>query len=321
MIYTDKKPTSNDFSEKFEDYLQYDTIANLKKSFSLMGRRFVGQPRKAQIARGIAKYVREHPQDVLAKCGAETLMYIKKMLEMGKGSCITIDQPIVRGRQIQQMNLVLTYDDMYNLCTEFYMLDELHDIFSPHIDDAYKNPSPVLMDDMKKGLGDLIEIAKDCKTQEEFLAKVKEQFSDLDIDDDDTNKETSGEIDALLAEANKTESKGKSPLSMPYSFSMPLMDDIRKLHYKGQAATCKAFHQYIAKVKRYADSCFVKRFEEDYKDIHFDSLDDSLDNVYYCINDMDNAIHEIDLYDPMTFLDIAEHLSPVIKLSQNKWKI
>lgn len=104
MIYTDIKPTPADLSEKYAEFLMYDTVPHLKDSFSLMGRRFIGQPRKIQVANGIAKYVWVHSQDVLHKCNAETLMYIKKMLEMGKGSCITIGQPMVRGRQIQQMN-------------------------------------------------------------------------------------------------------------------------------------------------------------------------------------------------------------------------
>ena len=112
MIFTSKKPTSIDLSEKFDEFLAYDIIANLKDSFSLMGRRFMGQPRKSQIVKGIAKYVREHPLDVLHKCDSETLMYISQMIKMGKGSNISFGEPFVRGRQIQRMNLVLTYDNM-----------------------------------------------------------------------------------------------------------------------------------------------------------------------------------------------------------------
>ncbi|MBO5624816.1 MAG: hypothetical protein J5953_03375, partial [Prevotella sp.] len=105
MIYTDKKPTSKDLSEPFAVFLQWDTVAHLKEAFSQMGRRFIGQPKKSQIANGIARYVSEHPLDVLHKCKSDTLMYIKKMIEMGKGSCITIGEPNVYNLQIQKMEL------------------------------------------------------------------------------------------------------------------------------------------------------------------------------------------------------------------------
>ena len=136
-----------------------------------MGRRFIGQPRKAQVAYGIAKYVREYPLDVLHKCESDTLMYIKKMIEMGKGSCITIGEPKIFNLQIQKMELVLTYYDKKNNATELYLLDELHDIFAPHIDEAYKNPSEVLQSDMVKHLQ---EFADEIKSADNPEAKMKE---------------------------------------------------------------------------------------------------------------------------------------------------
>ena len=66
MIYVTWEPTASDLSEKFSDFLMYNTVASLKESFSLMGRRFIGQPRKLQIANGIARYDREHPLEVLS---------------------------------------------------------------------------------------------------------------------------------------------------------------------------------------------------------------------------------------------------------------
>lgn len=171
MIYNSKQPTALDLSEKFSDFLQYDTVAHMKEAFSLMGRRFIGQPRKAQVAYGIAKYVREHPLDVLHKCESDTLMYIKKMIEMGKGSCITIGEPKIYDLQIQKMELVLTYYDKKNNTTELYLLDELHDTFAPHIDEAYKNPSEVLQSDMVKHLQGL---ADEIKSADNPEAKMKE---------------------------------------------------------------------------------------------------------------------------------------------------
>ena len=319
MIFSHKKPTSSDLSEPFSDFLKWDTVAHMKEAFSLMGRRFIGQPKKAQVANGIAKYVREHPLDVLHKCKSDTLMYIKKMIEMGKGSCITIGEPNIYNLQIQAMELVLTYYDKTNNSTEFYLLDELHDIFAPHIEEAYKNPSPVLEADMLKGLEDLKGIAEGCKTSEEFIRKIKDQFPELDLEDDPDTDDGNEDIDNLLAEAAKQSKSGWGLGNMPYSLSAPMMDDIRDLHYKGQAAVCRAFHQMLKKGEPRINSRFTDRFEEDYEDILFSDLTESIEDLHFCINDMDNIIYDVDLYAPMTFFDIASRLHPIIKLSQQKW--
>ena len=63
------------------------------------------------------------------------------------------------------------------------------------------------------------------------------------------------------------------------------------------------------------DSYMITRFEETYDDIIFSHLDDSLDQIHYAINDLDNAIYEIDMYDPMTFFDVEHKLAPIIKRS------
>ena len=39
MIFTSKKPTSIYLSEKFDEFLAYDIVANLKDSFSIFMRR------------------------------------------------------------------------------------------------------------------------------------------------------------------------------------------------------------------------------------------------------------------------------------------
>jgi len=313
MIYTDKKPTSKDLSEPFAVFLQWDTVAHLKEAFSQMGRRFIGQPKKSQIANGIARYVSEHPLDVLHKCKSDTLMYIKKMIEMGKGSCITIGEPNVYNLQIQTMELVLTYKDQPNGYTELYLLDELHDIFAPHIDEAYRNPSPTLQEDMLKGLEDLKNIADGCKTEEDFLKKLKASIPEIDFDELFGNKDDDAEDDD---EDEKLEAD--APGQFSYSCSLPMMEDIRALNYKAQAEICKAFHKMIKKGFPGDDSDMISRFEETYDDIIYSHLDDSIDQIHYAINDLDNAIYEIDMYDPMTFFDVERKLTPIIRRSPKK---
>jgi phage-related protein len=162
------------------------------------------------------------------------------------------------------MELVLTYNDKSKGSTELYLLDELHDIFAPHIDEAYRHPSPTLQDD----------------------------------DDDDEQEEMAGQFS--------------------YACSMPMLDDIRALRYDAQAEVCKAFHKMIQKGFPTDDSFLIKRFEETYKEIYFRHLDDSLDEIHYAINDLDNAIYEIDMIDPMTFFDVERKLAPIIKRSPKK---
>ena len=38
----------------------------------------------------------------------------------------------------------------------------------------------------------------------------------------------------------------------------------------------------------------------------------------YAINDLDNAIYEIDMYAPMAFFDVERQLAPIIKRSPKK---
>ena len=147
MIYSKIEPTN--LSTPLAFLLEQDTVKNLKHGFSLMGRRFIGQPKKSQICRGIAKYVKEHPLDVLHKLDSVSLLSVKKMLEMGKGSSISVGE-LGMSWMIQEMDLVVTYENHFTNVTYIYMPDELHDLFAPHIDEAYKNPSPILQQEMLK---------------------------------------------------------------------------------------------------------------------------------------------------------------------------
>jgi hypothetical protein len=99
---------------------------------------------------------------------------------------------------------------------------------------------------------------------------------------------------------------------------IPMMEDIRALYYTAQAEVCKAFHKIVKKGFPGDDSYLIDRFEESYKEITFSHLDCSLDQIHYTINDLDNAIYEIDMFDPMTFFDVERKLAPIIKRSPKK---
>ena len=119
--------------------------------------------------------------------------------------------------------------------------------------------------------------------------------------------------DDTIPEAKEIRKKmGKKTSSVKsYSCSMPMFEDIRKLNYKGQAKVCKTFHQYLKKNPDY-ESFFIDRFEETYSRINMKDLEESVEWIGYAVNDMDNAITEIDYNDPMTFFDIEKVMVKVI---------
>ena len=59
-------------------------------------------------------------------------------------------------------------------------------------------------------------------------------------------------------------------------------------------------------------SFFTDRFEETYSRIDMKDLEKSVEWIDYAINDMDNAISEIDYHDPMTFFYIEKSMGKVI---------
>lgn len=134
---------------------------------------------------------------------------------------------------------------------------------------------------------------------EQMLSMLPEEFQDIY---DDTIPEAK--------EVRKKMSKKAAP-AKSYSCAMPMLDDIRSLDYKDQAKVCKSFHQYLAK-NPLAASFFTRRFEETYSHINMRNLDATIEWIRYTVNDMDNAISEIDYNDPMLFFEIAGVLGKVI---------
>ena len=92
-----------------------------------------------------------------------------------------------------------------------------------------------------------------------------------------------------------------------------MMEDIRKLSYQGQAAVIKAFHKALTHSIDTTGLRMISRFKQSYREITFSCLEDSLDQIHYAINDLDNAIYEIDMLDPMSFFAIERQLTPIIR--------
>lgn len=134
---------------------------------------------------------------------------------------------------------------------------------------------------------------------ERMLSMLPDEFQDI--------------YDDTIPEAKEIRKKmGKKISSVKsYSCAMPMFEDIRKLNFKGQAQVCKTFHLYLKKNLN-ADSFFINRFEETYSRINIKDLEETIEWIGYAVNDMDNAITEIDNNDPMTLFDIEKVMGKVI---------
>lgn len=134
---------------------------------------------------------------------------------------------------------------------------------------------------------------------ERMLSMLPEEFQDI--------------YDDTISEAKEIRKKMEKKVSSvkSYSCAMPMFEDIRQLNYKGQAKVCKTFHQYLKKNPN-ADSFFINRFEETYSRINMKDMEETIEWIGYAVNDLDNAISEIDYNDPMTFFDIEKLMEKVI---------
>lgn len=132
-----------------------------------------------------------------------------------------------------------------------------------------------------------------------MLSMLPEEFQDIYDDTIPEEKE-------IRKKMGKKVSSIKS-----YSCAMPMFEDIRKLNYKGQAQVCKTFNQYLKKNPN-ADSFFINRFEETYSRINMKDLEETIEWIVYVVNELDNAITEIDYNDPMAFFDIEKVMGKVV---------
>lgn len=104
----------------------------------------------------------------------------------------------------------------------------------------------------------------------------------------------------------------KTIMKKEFLTSGQLMEAVRKLDYKGQYKVCEAFFNMMMEEGFGDDSEMYLRFHDTYKDINPRHLDDSQMQLHFAINDMDNAIYEIDIYEPGLFMRIARMLGGVV---------
>lgn len=91
------------------------------------------------------------------------------------------------------------------------------------------------------------------------------------------------------------------------------MEVLRKLDYKVQYKVCETFFQMMVEEGFGDDSEMCLRYHDTYEEINPRYLDDSLMQLHFAVNDMDNAIYEIDIYEPGLFVRMVEKIAEVLQ--------
>ena len=179
MIRLNDKPTSFELSIPYSALLEVETIANLKEGFGMLGMRFSSQAKKAQIVKGYAKYVNEHPKDVLRTLSPDNLTLLNEIIKKGKGGYVTING-IEVFNQLQKTNLVVTLENEADNTSYLYLIDELHDLFAPLIEEALNTPADYSSTKSKTPLDAVVyELVTKCK---EISADINKFRSRKNID-------------------------------------------------------------------------------------------------------------------------------------------
>lgn len=234
---------------------------------------------KEKMAEILSAYVLSNPEKCLEKLSVKELKVLKDFVKVGANTHVV--RPSRKYyKTMRELLLVSVCHNKKERKLYFLLPDELRELFAPLLDKAIK-------EEKKRELAEKAAIIEEPEY----------------IDDDDEDWDNDNPIE---------------PGQFSYSCSIPMMEDIRALRYDAQAEVCKAFHKMIKKGFPGVHSDKISRFEETYEDIIFSHLDDSLDQIHYAINDLDNAIYEIDMYAPMAFFDVERQLAPIIKRSPKK---
>ena len=296
-----------------------NTLLNIAKMY---GVKLPKSHSKEKMAETLSSYVLSNPEKCLEKLSVKELNVLKDFVEVGANTHVV--RPSRKYyNTMRNLLLVSVYHNKKERKLYFLLPDELRELFAPLLEKAIKEEKkreqaeksaiiekPEYIDVDEEDSDDDGPIDLD----DEFLNHLKTAFPMIDFDEiyglkeDEDDDDTDDDDDELEGE----------PGQFSYSCSIPMIEDIRALRYDAQAEVCKAFHKMIKKGFPGDDSYMITRFEETYDDIIFSHLDDSLDQIHYAINDLDNAIYEIDMYDPMTFFDVEHKLAPIIKRSPKK---
>ena len=197
----------------FAEVLDIDTIQNLREGFGMMGMRFTGKPNKAGIVKAYDEYVKCNSADVLRCLRPEELQIMSNILKQGRGGHFSVKGTQLYN-QLQKMNLVVSREDKQKDTTDFYVIDELHDFFAPHIDEVMAHPVDYSTDESLKTPLDAVifEISYKCrelvahiddwtkrKHPKEFSRKERDSFGRALDDYNDCLEEYTDKLITLIA--------------------------------------------------------------------------------------------------------------------------
>jgi len=197
----------------FAEILDIDTIQNLREGFGMMGMRFTGKPNKAGIVKAYDEYVKGNSADVLRCLRPEELQIMSNILKQGRGGYFSVKGTQLYN-QLQKMNLVVSREDKQKDTTDFYVIDELHDLFAPHIDEVMAHPVDYSTDESLKTPLDAVifEISYKCrelvahiedwtkrKNPKDMSRKERDSFGRALDDYDDCLEEYTDKLTSLIA--------------------------------------------------------------------------------------------------------------------------
>ena len=294
-------------------------IVNKETLLDIAGRFGISLPKsysKEKMAETLSDYVLKNPMKCLEQLSVKELEVLKEFVKVGA------DTHIVRPNRrfydtMRQLLLVSTFHHKKERKLYFLLPDELRELFAPLLDKAIKEEKK--REKLEKGTN-----PKQSKIEEpEYLNG--DELTECDFDDEE-EFEDDGPFDIPESYFSFLDDfRGKirqyaeeHALNSPtykYSSSTDLMESVRKLSYKKKVEIVKAFYRLIALQLIGNESIYTERFEEDYNMIFFngDKVDEeSFHYIGYCINDLDNAISEIERFDPQMFFKIAGEMDKVI---------
>ena len=197
----------------FAEILNIDIIQNLKEGFGMMGMRFTGKSNKAGIVKAYDEYVKGNPADVLRCLRPEEQQLMSNILKQGRGGCFSVKGTQIYN-QLQKMNLVVSREDKRKDTTDFYVIDELYDLFAPHIDEVMTHPVDYNTEESLKTPLDAVifEISYKCrelvahiedwtkkKSPREMSESQRDAFREALDDYDDCLEEYSDKLTTLMA--------------------------------------------------------------------------------------------------------------------------
>lgn len=99
-----------------------------------------------------------------------------------------------------------------------------------------------------------------------------------------------------------------------YSCGIDLMEAVRALDYQGRYRVCEAFYKMIFVGFPGDNLPFCRLFNNLFEHIDPNCLEDYVRVIRQCVNEMDNALSEIDDHDPATFYELADELRSLLSV-------